>query len=315
MDVRHEWFWNAVLFDSETQRHFNRTDISSGRPFEIDSKKLLHCVLKFGSLRQQILLHELVYYNGFLYTADAFNLEDSVSLKEEAQARPERYCVSIKQVAYSGTEQYNDAEPLFDLSTHYTDSYRDYIYNDGYNLNYQYAHTCDDGPPSSGDHGHIHGHHEELPKEKTWKSSVFFAPESTNKQPTIDKNTFEKYANDIRDIPDNFGDALRYFMEKRSITQEELAFNAGISERNLRRFLSNEDTQPKLETVIAICIALHLFPVFSNCLIAKAGYSLRNNDKGIAYQILLNVFYTEDIETCNRLLKEMGLSSLTNNEI
>lgn len=314
MTNRQEWFWNAVIFDKETQLHFTRSDVETGRPFEIDSKSLLKYILKSGSLRQQILLHELVYFDGKLYTADAFDLSANGSLKDDAVENPEKYCIGIKKVMYKGTEEHNDAEPLFDILTNINDSYRKYIYNHGYNIPYREAHTYA-GPPSSESHGHSYGHHSDEPKEKSWMSSVFFAPESVAAKPTIDKNTFEKYATEIRGIPDSFGDALRYFMLKHSKSQEALAFETGISERHLRRFMSSEEKQPKLETVVAICIALHLFPLFSNYLIAKAGYSLRNNDKGIAYQILLNMFYMEDIETCNRLLNEMGFSSLTNTEI
>ena len=50
--------------------------------------------------------------------------------------------------------------------------------------------------------------------------------------------------------------------------------------------------------------------VVGNSLILKAGYTLRDNNRGIAYQMLLNMFYMNDIETCNMVLKSMGLSPL-----
>lgn len=120
--------------------------------------------------------------------------------------------------------------------------------------------------------------------------------------------------NKVRDLPDDFGGALQAFIAEANKSQEDVAFEANMSARNISRLINNKQ-QPKLETVIALCISLHLFPLFSEYLITSAGYSLRNSEEGLAYQLLINQFYMEDLYFCNNLLRQIGLKPLTDDPL
>ena len=85
--------------------------------------------------------------------------------------------------------------------------------------------------------------------------------------------------------------------------------------KNSRRDI--KEYQPKSGTAVAYNYAVKKKKEIINVFCwwsALGNITLRNNDKGIAYQMLLNMFYMNDIEPCNRLLKSMGLSPLTKEE-
>ena len=119
---------------------------------------------------------------------------------------------------------------------------------------------------------------------------------------------------EVRDLPDDFGGLLQTFISASKKSQEEAAFEADMSARNLSRLMKNKQ-QPKLETVVALCISLHLFALFSEYLISSAGYSFRNTAEGIAYKLLINQLYMEDLQFCNDLLRIIGLGPLTEDSL
>ena len=107
---------------------------------------------------------------------------------------------------------------------------------------------------------------------------------------------------------------MQTFISASKKSQEEAAFEADMSARNLSRLMKNKQ-QPKLETVVALCISLHLFALFSEYLISSAGYSFRNTAEGIAYKLLINQLYMEDLQFCNDLLRIIGLGPLTEDSL
>lgn len=111
--------------------------------------------------------------------------------------------------------------------------------------------------------------------------------------------------------PPNFGGMLIFFMAKKDITEEELAELTGISDRTIRRYKNDEGERSTIENVIAIGIALHLFPHQIVNLLGAAGYQLRKNPKERAYQYLIDAAYNNTVYECNMFLKKSGMSPLT----
>ena len=66
------------------------------------------------------------------------------------------------------------------------------------------------------------------------------------------------------------------------------------------------------ENVVAIGIALHLFPHQIMGLLGAAGYQLRRTPKERSYQYLIDVAYNSTVYECNEFLKKLGMQPLTN---
>ena len=112
--------------------------------------------------------------------------------------------------------------------------------------------------------------------------------------------------------PYNFGGMLSFFMEQKEVTEEGLAELTGISDRTIRRYKNDEGERPTLENVVAIGIALLLFPHQIVNLLGAAGYQLRKTPKERAYQYLIDAAYNNTVYECNMFLKKSGMPPLTN---
>ena len=133
---------------------------------------------------------------------------------------------------------------------------------------------------------------------------------------SIDTISEEMFRNIIsgggQEPPFNFGGMLSFFMELKDVTEEGLAELTGISDRTIRRYKNDEGERPTLENVVAIGIALHLFPHQIVNLLGTAGYQLRKTPKERAYQYLIDAAYNNKVYECNMSLKKSGMPPLTN---
>ena len=105
-------------------------------------------------------------------------------------------------------------------------------------------------------------------------------------------------------------------MDWSEISVESLAENALISAKMVQR-MRNDLTYPKnIDSVVAICIGMHLPPELSNALIDKSGFTLRlaQNKAHILYYFFLNHYYTHSIRECNDMLVAKGLPVMTGTE-
>ena len=124
---------------------------------------------------------------------------------------------------------------------------------------------------------------------------------------SIDTISEEMFRNIIsgggQEPPLNFCGMLSFFMEQKKVTEEGLAELTGISDRTIRRYKNDEGERPTLENVVAIGIALHLFPHQIVNLLGAAGYQLRKTPKERAYQYLIDAAYNNTVYECNMFLK------------
>lgn len=61
------------------------------------------------------------------------------------------------------------------------------------------------------------------------------------------------------------------------------------------------------QTVIELCIGLHLHPWFTEDLLRKAGIIPKATKQDSAYRYLYTVHYKDSIEDCNKYLRARGL--------
>lgn len=134
---------------------------------------------------------------------------------------------------------------------------------------------------------------------------------------TVDGRTkalleYNKELSDVlKNLPGSFAGALTALMKWKGKTVEALAENCALDPKTIQRMRNNEDYEPTIETVVAICIALQLPPIASQALISRAPCSLTFSEKHLTYQFLLNSCYTKTIFECNGTLQRLGFPSLT----
>ena len=114
------------------------------------------------------------------------------------------------------------------------------------------------------------------------------------------------------DLPFSFSVALTQYMDESGVTVECLAEETGLSEKTIQRLRNNPDIQPSIETVIAICVGLHLDPYRGEMLLHLAGYTLTNKKRDRIYKVFIGFAYKDTVLECNNALIRCGLKPLTN---
>ena len=96
------------------------------------------------------------------------------------------------------------------------------------------------------------------------------------------------------------------------ITQEELAARMGVATETVSR-ICRDVYEPPINMAIAVCVALSLLPYQTTSLLSRLGYSLDGVSQQMrAYKLIVNVFYEDSVESCNRRLLKHRLKPLTN---
>ena len=113
----------------------------------------------------------------------------------------------------------------------------------------------------------------------------------------------------MRRLPVAFDEALLELIKWRGCTVEELAERSLVSDKTIRRLKNNPNSESTLETVIAVCVGLHLPPVLCYELIRKAGFYFKPTLKHVVYQDLLSRAYYDGISMykLNETLMTQGL--------
>ena len=99
-------------------------------------------------------------------------------------------------------------------------------------------------------------------------------------------------------------------MQRKGMTQEQLAENSLLAVRSIRSYRSTEMPPIGLSRVVALCIGLKLHPLFCFDLVRKAGYRFRLTEEHVAYQILLGSMTHSSIYECNEFLRAAGIQPL-----
>lgn len=113
----------------------------------------------------------------------------------------------------------------------------------------------------------------------------------------------------FRTLPPGFSDTLIAHMKRVGYTNNGLSEASLLDVKTIQNMRNEKNV--KLESIIAVCIALHLEPRYSKDLLRKAGVDLSctREDHG-AYQLLLDLYYNESVRDCNILLDAVGIDPL-----
>ena len=122
----------------------------------------------------------------------------------------------------------------------------------------------------------------------------------TNKAKNAQYSKAKESVDILNNLPFDFGSVISYLRERKKMSVEDLEASALISQRTIYSLQKNAK-EPKLQTIVALCIALTLpYPV-SVKLMEIAGRSLRQSSiekmiYGIFYKIQENILWKNVIK-------------------
>ena len=99
-----------------------------------------------------------------------------------------------------------------------------------------------------------------------------------------------------------FNEQIVKYMEQRNVTVEALAERARVSTKTISRMRNEEGYRCSLRSIVAVCLALHLYPLESFDLITNMGYSLNSSYEEKVYRGLIQTCYPFEMEDINILL-------------
>jgi transcriptional regulator with XRE-family HTH domain len=135
-----------------------------------------------------------------------------------------------------------------------------------------------------------------------------FAP--PEKQIELLKKVVMEEAAIYNELPNNLSGSLKRLKDWRGVTFSELADRALINERTVRRIVNGEEPG-SLNSIILICLALHLPPKISRHVIAQSQFSLSySNENHIWYQFVLDHKYANTLDEIRTFLAERGAEPL-----
>jgi len=117
----------------------------------------------------------------------------------------------------------------------------------------------------------------------------------------------------MRQLPNDFPDALRFLMEDRGggrITLEELAERSGLSRKTVERYRSRRTGAYSPDAVVAVCIALHLPPWLSRTMLEKAGIAVRSYGPRGYYGEILDCCFMDTVPEVQEYLRSAGYPEL-----
>lgn len=107
------------------------------------------------------------------------------------------------------------------------------------------------------------------------------------------------------------GEAVVYHMKRCHITSEQLMERSGLGSTTITKLRSGK-CHPKLETILAFCVALNLEDVFRSDLMNKAGVRFNNNNPAhLVYMTILELMPNANVFQINAFLKEEGYTPWT----
>jgi len=133
------------------------------------------------------------------------------------------------------------------------------------------------------------------------------APE---KKAALLKDMLAENAHMYNELPNSYTASLKKVREWRGITFDELAERISIDARTIRRIVNGENNG-SLNSLILICLGLHLPPEITNHIIEKSPHSLNyTNDSHVYYRFVINHYYAKTIDETRTFLLQQGAEPL-----
>lgn len=108
-------------------------------------------------------------------------------------------------------------------------------------------------------------------------------------------------------LSDEFSVSLREHMKRTKTTIERLSEASYISEDKIKKLRNSEGYKVTVEEIMAMGIAMHLYPALIYDLMEKAGVSLRHSKRHNYYRTIIDRMYGATIEQCNKALELKGM--------
>lgn len=110
------------------------------------------------------------------------------------------------------------------------------------------------------------------------------------------------------ELPDDIAGAVQVILDRKGLSQEELAMRLGVSRAALRKWCTRGMS---LRHVVAICIALDVWGHTGENLVRLAGYSFRMTDEQKILHMML--YETKDLTVAraNGIMRQHGMKPLT----
>jgi transcriptional regulator with XRE-family HTH domain len=112
-------------------------------------------------------------------------------------------------------------------------------------------------------------------------------------------------------LPTNYHNCLKIVREWRKVTFKKLAERTMLSERTIRRIFNGEE-QGSLNSLVLICLGLHLPPKISNHIISNSPFRLNfhDNKSHIWYDFALTYLYLQSMDQIRTFLLQKGADPL-----
>lgn len=118
-----------------------------------------------------------------------------------------------------------------------------------------------------------------------------------------------------RALPSTFGDTLVAHMNRVGFTIEVLSERSGITDKTIQRCRNDSSYSPSKQTVVALCVGLHLHPILARDLLTKAGIVFRNgSEEDVAYALVVDTMTQVSIYEVNETLRAINVKVLSREE-
>ena len=118
-------------------------------------------------------------------------------------------------------------------------------------------------------------------------------------------NEKKRLRDEIAKLPGDFGGSLKKLMKNHSYTIEKLAEDTGLSESTIKLYRGKPMATYNKKNVIAMGIAMHLHPWYTEELLKKARLELSNVEPDPTLKLLYTYCYkAESLWECNEIIGE-----------
>ena len=112
------------------------------------------------------------------------------------------------------------------------------------------------------------------------------------------------------ELPNSYTSSLKIVRKWKKVTYNELADEIMVNERTIRRIVNGEEPG-SINSIVLICLGLHLPPKISNHIISNSPFSLNfNNNSHIWYDFALTHLYAKSMDEIRTFLQEHGAEPL-----
>ena len=141
--------------------------------------------------------------------------------------------------------------------------------------------------------------------EKTGLSPNNQSKEEKKKEVEKLLNEKKRLRDEIAKLPGDFGETLKRLMKNHGYTIEKLAEDTGLSESTIKSYRGKPMATYNKKNIVAMSIAMHLHPWYTEELLRKARLELSNVEPDPTLKLLYTYCYKADsLWECNEIIGE-----------